>query len=137
MEVVSAPAHGRLSAPLFELALYRLDIRTARWHCVNWHVRDCLMHQDHRKRVKGFEPSTFSLGSCGQRTETPESSAVSDGADAACTGACTESPERVTEAARSAVPADFSEALAMIARLPLSDAEKAEAVRRLLAGANG
>ncbi len=29
----------------------------------------------------------------------------------------------------------FAEALAMIARLPLTDAEKAEAVRRLLAAA--
>ena len=34
----------------------------------------------------------------------------------------------------SAPPADFASALAMIATLPLSDAEKAEAVRRLLSG---
>ncbi|MCK4873830.1 MAG: hypothetical protein KAS72_14005 [Phycisphaerales bacterium] len=31
-----------------------------------------------------------------------------------------------------AASGDFAEALAMIARLPLSDAEKAEAVRRLI-----
>jgi len=35
-----------------------------------------------------------------------------------------------------AAPArDFAEALAMVARLPLSDAERAKAVRRLLAEA--
>jgi hypothetical protein len=66
---------------------------------------------------------------------------TSDGANA-CTNACTESGDSVHGDSPEA-PADeprgdaFAEAVAMLARLPLSDTERAEAVRRLLAGADG
>ena len=62
----------------------------------------------------------------------------------ACTNACTERAEiehggpATVAGAVSAGGADgagehFAEAVAMLARLPLTDAERAEAVRRLLA----
>ena len=54
---------------------------------------------------------------------------VTKDTDGACTAACTSDAKN---AHPDAVGGDFAEALAMIAALPLSDAEKAEAVRRLL-----
>ncbi len=50
-----------------------------------------------------------------------------------CTPVCTNSPETAHETAGSGVADSFAEAIAGIMRLPLSDADKAEAVRRLLA----
>ncbi|MCC6238758.1 MAG: hypothetical protein IT448_00435 [Phycisphaerales bacterium] len=52
----------------------------------------------------------------------------------ACTPACTPNAE-MGNAGDAA--ADFAAAMAMIAGLPLSPADKAEAVRRLLAGQEG
>jgi len=46
----------------------------------------------------------------------------------ACTAACTDD----AEAHHDKASGTFADALAMIARLPLSDADKADAVRRLL-----
>ena len=52
----------------------------------------------------------------------------------ACTNACTENMETDHDGGDSEIDEDFGEALKMIASLPLSKAEKAQAVRRLLAG---
>jgi|GEM_PF-2454385 len=92
-----------------------------------------------RKRANGFEPSTFSLEGCEQSSQVSHSQDVtSDGANER-TNVRTNSPESVhsddaepTETAP--VGEHFAEAIAMLTRLPLSDAERAEAVRRLLAG---
>jgi integrase len=65
-------------------------------------------------------------------TDTSASSAkgaLNGASHSSCTNSCTESGESAHE---TPVDAGFAEALAMIARLPLSDADKAEAVRRLL-----
>jgi hypothetical protein len=52
----------------------------------------------------------------------------------ACMSACTRDAEIDNEkACRDLKASDFAKALALIAALPLSDIEKAEAVRRLLA----
>ncbi len=74
----------------------------------------------------GIEPATPSLQSCGGRMEAAHSQAVTNGTANACTNACTSLPE--TEHGGR-----FAEALLMLTRLPLTDAERAEAVRRLLA----
>jgi hypothetical protein len=86
------------------------------------------------KRATGIEPATFSLGSGGHRTEVLQNTALTAHDADACTNACTEAAESVHS---DAADRGFIEALAMVARLPLSDAERAEAVRRLLAGAEG
>ena len=86
---------------------------------------------------RGIEPLTSALRTQGASVPTVGNKGVTSDSAAACTGACTEMPEK----GHGDAPADpaaggatsFTEALAMIARLPLSDAEKAEAVRRLLA----
>lgn len=62
----------------------------------------------------------------------------------ACTNACTSMPENrhgvgsgtVSQPTDPKCPGDFAAALAMIATLPLSEAEKAGAVRRLLSAAH-
>lgn len=74
---------------------------------------------------EGFEPSTHGLKDCGTESQPPENKDVTNVPADACTNACTDAPEAKKESG-------FGEALALIARLPLSDAEKAEAVRRLL-----
>jgi len=51
-----------------------------------------------------------------------------------CTPACTPNAETCKAEAADDTDDDFAAALKMIASLPLSKAEKAEAVRRLLAG---
>ena len=82
---------------------------------------------------KGIEPSTSAL-----RTKRHPCVSVGnkdfteDGAEActnACTNACTDWPNLTHEGGTEST---FPEALAMIARLLLSHAEKAEAVRHLL-----
>lgn len=75
---------------------------------------------------KGIEPSTSALRT--QKVVGPsiENKGLAPHAAAACTTACTEERE-------NAHGGDFAEAMLMLMRLPLSDAERAEAVRRLLA----
>ena len=101
------------------------------------------------KRATGLEPATFSLEGCERRTEDVYSQELTSAPTNACTNACTDGAEiehrgpaeAVPEAAAGAVrvgDADgagghFAEAVAMLARLPLTDTERAEAVRRLLA----
>ena len=52
----------------------------------------------------------------------------------ACTAACTGVTESGSDSssAEGAKPADFAAAVLMIERLPLSDAQKAEAIKRML-----
>ena len=66
-----------------------------------------------------------------------ENKGLADGIANACTTACTRSPDSGHDDAGDTADGDFAEALAMVARLPLSDAERAEAVRRLLAQTKG
>ena len=80
----------------------------------------------------GFEPTTFTLATCKHRTEVPQNQEVTKGDVNACTAACTNSRHSVTNEVAEVAASGFGEALSMIARLPLSDTEKAEAVRRLI-----
>jgi len=82
----------------------------------------------------GFEPTTFTLATCQHRTEAPQTQALTSATMNVCTNACTTEPDSVHE---DAPDQHFADGLAMIARLPLSDAEKAQAVRRLLAATAG
>ncbi len=112
----------------------------------------------------GLEPTTFTLETCEHRTEGPQPQELTSGTTNACTNACTDGaeidrsnpPKRPTATAVDAATAvnaatavdataadvadgageRFAGALAMLAALPLTDAEKAEAVRRLLADLN-
>ena len=87
--------------------------------------------------MTGFEPATSTSRMQPHRvaSESPQRVAATD--ESGCSNGCSDSPENeLGDLARRSFPikADsFSSALAMIASLPLSDAEKAEAVRRLMA----
>ena len=87
--------------------------------------------------MTGFEPATSWSQTSNPRVSSGNLSEVAATADSRCTNGCTNSPENERgEAVVTSLPikADsFSAALAMIASLPLSDAEKADAVRRLMA----
>lgn len=62
-----------------------------------------------------------------------ETQTLTNNAANACTNACTDSADSTKDEPEACgIDADFGEALKMIASLPLSKAEKAEAVRRLL-----
>ena len=84
--------------------------------------------------ARGLEPLTFSMP-LGEHSVV---SAVPTGLTTlpvnACTPACTPNEETCKAAAAGGADADFADAMKMIATLPLSKAEKAEAVRRLLTG---
>ena len=98
----------------------------------------------------GLEPTTFSLEGTRVRTEGTQPQELTNDTETACTNACTngtenehggpaEAPPTTVAGAAGTGNADaagehFAEAVAMLARLPLTDAELAEAVRRLLAG---
>ena len=98
-----------------------------------WHVEGgASLTSD--QRAKGLEPSTFSLEGCEPGAEATEGQEVTSTLPSVCTNACTDGSESTHEQAANAT---FADALAMVARLPLSDDEKAEAVRRLLAEREG
>ncbi len=93
--------------------------------------------------MKGFEPATSWSQTSKTRVPSENLSEVAATADSCCTNGCTNSPENergevvggsVSSRAESLpIKGDsFSAALAMIAALPLTDAERAECVRRLL-----
>ncbi len=74
--------------------------------------------------------------------ETTQPQGVTDAGTAACTNACTRSADSAHSEAVETVPTGpvgdhFAEAVAMLTRLPLTDAERAEAVRRLLVESGG
>ena len=84
--------------------------------------------------MTGFEPATSASRTHGTRITSPTLSVVTT--TPAGTSATT-SPKRQKYDVESTDPlpitGDLKAALLMIERLPLSDAEKAEAIRRLLA----
>jgi hypothetical protein len=86
------------------------------------------------ERVKGIEPSLEAWEASVTESEVLVFAGVAAQPDSACTSACTNSTDSDVEPAID-LPAedDLTAALLMIERLPLSDDEKAEAVRRLLA----
>ena len=95
-----------------------------------------------RVERKGVEPSTSALRTQESRVPSGNLSDVAATADSRCTNGCTSGPGKRRKRGPDAGarptepkgPGDFAAALVMIAGLPLSDAEKAEAVRRLLNG---
>jgi hypothetical protein len=78
-----------------------------------------------------FELTTFTLASCEHRSEVSHNQELSEASTEACTAACTDSPESTHDATAGD---DFAEQVRAVMALPLTDAEKAECVRRLLAG---
>ena len=93
--------------------------------------------------MTGFEPATSTSRTQTHRVTSDSRQRLRATDDSGCTNGCTNSLENergdVVDGLDSTLPdlltikADsFSAALAMIASLPLSDAEKAEAVRRVL-----
>lgn len=78
----------------------------------------------------GIEPTTSALRTQGRSVPTLENKALANGTPSACTAACTDKPQN-EHGSR------FADALLMLTRLPLTDAERAEAVRRLLAASSG
>lgn len=81
------------------------------------------------------ELTTFTLGRGEHPTVSTGLSGLTVDAKCACISACTPDTEMENDKAAqdSGKESDFTRALALIATLPLLDAEKAEAVRRLLA----
>jgi len=79
--------------------------------------------------VTGLEPATFSLEGGKHRTEPVEKQELSGAPPEACTDACTDPAEST-----HGEPAgdDFAKQVWAVMALPLTDAERAEAVRRLL-----
>lgn len=78
-------------------------------------------------RTEGLEPSTYGLkGRAGDKS-THENKAVSSGEPSAC-----QSLVQTPANANASADKSLIDALTMLARLPLSDVERAEAVRRLL-----
>ena len=98
-----------------------------------------------RRRI---ELPTSALRTQKSRVPSGNLSEVAATADSRCTNGCTSETKKTRRSLSKTVPAaapetvaqppagDFAAALAMISALPLADAEKAEAVRRLL-GAKG
>ena len=96
-----------------------------------------------RRRI---ELPTSALRTQQSRVPSGNLSEVAATADSRCTNGCTSETKKTRRSRSKTAPAaapetvaqppagDFAAALAMIATLPLSDAEKAEAVRRLLKG---
>jgi hypothetical protein len=85
------------------------------------------------KRVMGLEPTTFTLARCRPTAATAVNTALTDDALLDCTPDCTHNARTDKASITSDQAGGFAAALAMIAMLPLSPVEKAEAVRRLLA----
>lgn len=116
-------------------------------------ARSPLSRGARRKPPVGFEPTTCGLQSREHRTEGTQPQELTSAPTNACTNACTDGVEiehggpadgasatavgTVSTGGAGAAGERFAAALAMIATLPLTDAEKAEAVRRLLGGATG
>jgi hypothetical protein len=93
--------------------------------------------------LAGFEPTTSCTPSKTDRVLTENQSELTPMPSVRCTNGCTSeaenahgSPDSTATPGESPKPADalFAAALAMIASLPLSDAEKAQAIRQLLQG---
>jgi hypothetical protein len=82
--------------------------------------------------TKGLEPSA--LQTLGTVVPTDNLSEVTATADDVCPSVCPSEPKTEVETTGDGrSESGFAAALLMIERLPLSDSEKSEAVRRLLA----
>lgn len=99
-------------------------------------------------RVLGLEPRTHGLKGRDGLTEVESHQELTEGAPSRCSNRCTrEAPASGSEplsdrgagaaGATELAGAALADALALIGRLPLTDAEKADAVRRLLASDAG
>ena len=85
----------------------------------------------------GFEPATSWTQTSDQTVVSAGNTALTNARPSDCIPDCTRDMTTGNDGAcRQGSQPDFAAALAMIARLPLSDAEKAEAVRHLLAAGN-
>jgi len=85
--------------------------------------------------TKGLEPSTSALRTHGTQVLSEEATTVTTTVRSASANASPKRPKNGAETAPDSLPEnDFAAAMQMIAGLPLSDEEKAEAIRRLLAG---
>jgi len=90
--------------------------------------------------TRGLEPSTFALRTRRHRTEGTQTQALTSTSANACTNACTnfaesehaDSSDGAGAGGAGAGVDTFADVLRMLDRLPLTDAERAEAVRRLL-----
>ena len=107
----------------------------------------------YRVETTGIEPETSGLKSQKSRVPSVTLSEVAATADSCCTTCCTsKTPNRRKRVADAAavggvetpaevkpepVETDFAAALKMLALLPLSNEERAEAVRRMLKGCGG
>ena len=103
--------------------------------------------------MTGFEPATSWSQTSNSRVLSDTLSEVAATADSRCTTCCTSEPpkrrKRVADAAAAGavgiptevkpepVETDFAAAFKMLAMLPLTNEERAEAVRRLLKGCGG
>lgn len=100
---------------------------------------------------RGVEPPTSALRTHGLTVLTDDQPEVATTNDSGCTNGCTSEPKKRLKSGSDAtslprgkhdevkpetVEQDFSAALKMLATLPLSDEDRAEAVRRLLARRN-
>jgi len=90
-------------------------------------------------REQGLEPWTHGLKGRKPRTEATQLQDVTSDGASACTNACTDSPDSghsdaAEPAGEQTIGERFAEAIVMLERLPLSDEERAEAIRRLLKG---
>jgi hypothetical protein len=81
------------------------------------------------KRVKGIEPSTFSLGSCAPEFEATDAPLVTGAAPATMRNAC---PTPRPKATQSGHDSQLVAALSMLAELPLPDEVKVAALRKLM-----
>ena len=81
------------------------------------------------KRVKGIEPSTFSLGSCAPEFEATDAPLVTGAAPATMRNAC---PKPRPKATQSGHDSQFVAGLSMLAELPLPDEVKVAALRKIL-----
>ena len=98
-----------------------------------------MVHANAGIRRAGFEPATFGSVDREHRTEVSNSQEVTELPATACTNACTDSPETVHADSSIAGRADaesdsLADVLRLLDRLPLTDEERADAVRRLLGG---
>ncbi len=81
------------------------------------------------ERVKGLEPSTFSLGSCASEFEGTATSTVTDDAATTMRSAC---PKSRPDGTKSGHDSQFVAALSMLAELPLPDEVKVAALRKIM-----
>ena len=97
--------------------------------------RDVSLHCD---ETKGLDPSTSTLRTQTSRVASGNGKRVTSSPSAVCPSVCPSIGENGHEIlSQPASDNGFADAVQAIMQLPLNDAEKAEAVRRLLAQAAG